>query len=159
MGAKAYKLPVPQLKSILDFLVVDRKGVSTKDDLVDLLLDFLGEPDESYLVGSKKSSDKKKSKSANKKSKGDDDDDEEEDEEAKEKESGDADDYSDVGDEKVDEGPPSDEMLRRWVRAYVRCHNMKNSTVKSALELASDKFGVDLSGKKQRIKEFLTEEM
>ena len=147
MGARAYKLPVPLIKSILDFLKVDRKGVSTKDDLVDLLLDFLGEPDEEFIVGSKKSTEKKKRK----KGRGD------EEAEAEEEKSGD--DYSDVGDERVEEGEPSDEMLRRWVRAYVRCHNMKNATVSSALVLATEKFGVDLSDKKQRFKELLTEEM
>ena len=150
MGARAYKLPVPLIKSILDFLKVDRKGVTTKDDLVDLLLDFLGEPDEEFIVGFKKSTEKKKRKKERTK-------DEKEDEKGGEEQSGD--DYSDIGDERVEEGEPSDEMLRRWVRAYVRCHNMKNATVTSALELATEKFGVDLSSKKQRFKELLTEEM
>jgi len=164
MGAKAYKLLLDQIKGLLDLLHVDRSSVTKKDDLIDLLLDFLGEPQDSYLIGeTKKGGRKTKAKSGKKKSrksKDGEDEEEESDEEGGKKKAGDADDdYSDIGDALVEEGEPSDDMLRRWVRAYVRCHNMKNSTVKSALDLASDKFGVDLSDKKQRFKELLTEEM
>eukprot|EP00568_Trieres_chinensis_P005106 CAMPEP_0183298668 /NCGR_PEP_ID=MMETSP0160_2-20130417/5629_1 /TAXON_ID=2839 ORGANISM="Odontella Sinensis, Strain Grunow 1884" /NCGR_SAMPLE_ID=MMETSP0160_2 /ASSEMBLY_ACC=CAM_ASM_000250 /LENGTH=56 /DNA_ID=CAMNT_0025460765 /DNA_START=32 /DNA_END=202 /DNA_ORIENTATION=- len=54
---------------------------------------------------------------------------------------------------------PSDKALRKWVRAYVRCFNLDKATTKHAIETASDKFGVDLTEKKTRIKELLTEEM
>lgn len=191
MGCKAYKLSIPQLKSILDLLVVDRYGKTTKDDLVDQLLDFLGEPRKSYLKKGGGSHRKSESKSKGKSKKGErveEGDEEEEEEEAEEEEEEaeedeeqeqeDADDvqegkkrkekgvadengYDDVGDEPVDaDGKmPSDEILRRWVRAFVRCHNMKSATIKKAVEIASEKFGVDMSGTKQRLKELLTEEM
>jgi len=177
MGAKAYKLAIPQIKAILDLLKVDRTKKVSKDDLVDLLLDFLGEPKKKFVKGggtkskkpaaaAKKSGKKKKTKKAAKKES--DDGEEEEDEEEEEEEAADDeeekpaaavpnDDYSDIGDEKIEDegGVPSDDVLRRWVRAYVRCHNMKKSTIKTALDLASDKFGVDLTEKKQRLKELL----
>ena len=138
---------------LLDVLAVDRSGIQKKDDLVDLLLDFLGEPQKRFLKGSKKGAGGKRGRAKH----GGDSDEEEEEAVESEKD----DDYSDVDDEKLEDGagPPSDEALRRWVRAYVRCHNMKNSTVKSALAIASEKFGVDLSDQKQRLKELLTEEM
>lgn len=175
MGARAYKLSIPQVKVILDFLTINRYGKQTKDDLVDLLLDFLGEPKKPLLKGaSPKKADKKKTKRVRKSKGGKDDEEEDEednegeneeiDEEDGEDENNDADDdadYDDVGDETVEQDGklPSDEVLRRWVRAYVRCHNMKTSTIKNALEIASDKFGVDMSEKKQRLKELLTDEM
>jgi len=181
MGAKAYKLAIPQIKAILDLLKVDRTKKVSKDDLVDLLLDFLGEPKKKFVKGggtkskkpasAAKKSGKKKTKKAAKKESGDgeEEEDEEEEEEEEEEAADDADeeekpaaavpndDYSDIGDEKIEDegGVPSDDVLRRWVRAYVRCHNMKKSTIKTALDLASDKFGVDLTEKKQRLKELL----
>lgn len=54
---------------------------------------------------------------------------------------------------------PSDEQLRQWVRAYVRCFNLEKVTIKHALEVAAEKFGVDLASKKDTLKELLTEEM
>lgn len=158
MGTKAYKLLLAQVKSIIDLLRLDRSEAKNKDELIDLLLDFLGEPQEEYLVDEPKKRSRKSKGKAGKKKAGKESEDEE-DEGGKGKSGVAEDDYSDIGDAKVEEGEPSDEMLRRWVRAYVRCHNMKKSTVKSALDLASDKFGVDLSDKKQRFKELLTEEM
>lgn len=53
---------------------------------------------------------------------------------------------------------PDDEELRMWVKAYVACHNMNKVTIKHALKLARDKFGVKMDSKKQTMKEFLTEE-
>lgn len=152
-----------------------------KDELVDALLDFLGEPSKERLKGvkAKKSVSKKKTKPKKSKASLDENevDNENEDNE---------DEYDDVGDDKVEEEEeeegddnvdgeeeqkgekakkkkvkkmPSDESLRKWVRAYVRCHNMKNSTIKNALEIAGDKFGVDLTEQKARLKELLTEEI
>lgn len=162
MGAKTYKMTVPLLKKICDFFAVDRASCNGKDALVDVLLDFLGEPSEDKLKGSSAAAAKPKGGGASKK-KG-------KSKKAEEEQDDDDDDYSDVGDEKVEaaaEGGdednsavmPSDDKLRKWVRAYVRCHNMKKSTIKHALEIAGDKFGVDLSEKKARLKELLTEEM
>ena len=162
-------------------LAVDRSGTTTKDNLVDLLLDFLGAPKRSFLKGSKKSV--KKGRPKKKKTDVDDgeeeeaEDDEEEEEAASKDEDDDggddddADGYSDIGDEPVEDvepaaagsgkevALPSDDVLRRWVRAYVRCHNMKHSTIKSALTIANEKFGCDLTELKPRLKELLTEEM
>jgi len=171
MGTKAYKLQIPQLKRILDMLAVDRSGTTNKDSLVDLLLDFLGAPKRSFLKGSKNSVKKGRPK---KKTDVDDGEEEEEEEEAANKDDDggdddDADGYSDIGDEPVEDveaagsgkevALPSDDVLRRWVRAYVRCHNMKHSTIKNALTIANEKFGCDLTEMKPRLKELLTEEM
>jgi hypothetical protein len=161
MGAKAYKLTIPQLKSVCDFLTIDRANHNSKDALVDALLDFLGEPEESYLKGSKKSSssaNKRQSRGGGKGKTG-----KAEAAAAAEPEK-DGSDYSDVGDDQVEEdvaaaAKVTDEALRKWVRAYVRCHNMKKSTIKQAIEIASEKFGVDVSDKKNTLKELLTEEM
>jgi hypothetical protein len=153
MGQKAYKLGVPQLRNLCDFFSVDRTGYQGKDSLVDALLDFLGEPDEEKMKGTtvqeKKGQKGKKGKA--KKS---------------EDEAGDRE-YDDVDDEKLPNAEldaknnemPSDDMLRKWVRAYVRCHNMKKSSVKDAMTIASEKFGVDISAQKARLKELLTEEI
>lgn len=160
MGAKTYKMTVPVLKKLCDFFAIDRTNSNGKDILVDVLLDFLGEPSETLLKGASggkatRTDSKSSSKETGKAKKGDD----EEVEEAEE----DAGEYSDVGDEKVEaaaEGElPSDDALRMWVRAYVRCHNMQNSTLKHALEVAGEKFGVDLTEKKSRLKELLSDEM
>lgn len=72
--------------------------------------------------------------------------------------------YDDVDDVRIADatGPgtmPSDDMLRRWVRAYVRCHNMKKATMRNAMDVASVKFGVDMSERKNDIRELLVEEL
>jgi hypothetical protein len=54
---------------------------------------------------------------------------------------------------------PSDEALRQWVKAYIVCFDMNSATTKHAIQTASGKFGVDLSGKKNTIKEMLADEM
>ena len=53
----------------------------------------------------------------------------------------------------------TDKAFRRWVQAYVACFNMDKTTIKHAMETASDKSGIDLKGKKAKIRQFLTEEM
>ena len=53
---------------------------------------------------------------------------------------------------------PSDDVLRTWVRAFVACHNMSTATLRNAIEIASSKFGVDMKGKKETLKMFITEE-
>ena len=100
------------------------------------LLDFLGEPTEDRLKGSSKT---KKAAATT----------------SQTKSSGNDEDY-----EAIEPGTmPNDAQLRQWTRAYVRCFNMESVTIKSALEVAGDKFGVDLSSKKQRLKELIAEEM
>jgi hypothetical protein len=54
---------------------------------------------------------------------------------------------------------PSDGALRQWVKAYIVCFDMNRATTKHAIQTASEKFGIDLSGKKNTIKEMLADEM
>ena len=54
---------------------------------------------------------------------------------------------------------PGDTELRRWVIAFLNCYNMEKATIKVALEVASDRFGVDMSSKKETIKRMLAEEL
>jgi len=54
---------------------------------------------------------------------------------------------------------PNDAALRQWVKAYIVCFDMNKATTKHAIQTASEKFGVDLSGKKNTIKEMLADEM
>jgi hypothetical protein len=130
-------LQVKQLKKLCDVFAIDRSGITDKDSLVETLLDFLSEPDEKLTKGGKKKPTKNKSTSSSKSK---------------------ADPFSD--DEEIVEGEmPSDKQLRSWVRAYVRCFNTSKKTLKDAMNIAEEKFGIDLSDKKQRIKELLTEEI
>ncbi len=46
MSLRAFKLQLPEIKFLLHFFCVDKKGVTEKDKLIELLLDFLGVPDE-----------------------------------------------------------------------------------------------------------------
>ena len=132
----------------------------TKDELADRLLDFLGEPNESWVkVDADESKKKKKSKKepASKKT--------------KKATSAAASKKRKSVSKKVTEDPfalmkahvrgdkPSDKTLRQWVKAYVVCFDMDKATTKHAVQTASDKFGVDMTSKKNRIKEILTEEL
>ena len=53
----------------------------------------------------------------------------------------------------------SDKALRRWVKAYVACFNMDKATIQHAIITASDKFGVNIASKKEKLKQMLTEEL
>jgi hypothetical protein len=163
MSTKAFKLTVPLIKKLCDLFHVDRFKLENKDALVDALLDFLGAPSEDQLKGGKKSKKAAAAAAASAKSSGgkkkkkvtasaERDDVEEDDEDGT-----DDDDDDDVPLKKGE--LPSDEALRKWVRAYVRCFNLKKATVKHAIATASDKFGVDVSKKKALLKELLTSEM
>uniref|UniRef100_A0A7S2SBY4 DEK-C domain-containing protein n=2 Tax=Eucampia antarctica TaxID=49252 RepID=A0A7S2SBY4_9STRA len=181
MATRAYKMTIPLLKSLCDLFDVDRipvegKAVVDKDTLIDRLLDFLGAPDTKYLKTPKKKVSPKKRKISSIKSKTPTpkkkkvrkeigkkakqqeaihDESETEDEM-------DVDSEMDADSEESEEEVvkmPTDKLLRKWVRAYVNCFNLDKATTKHAIETASDRFGVDLSGKKARIKELLTEEM
>jgi hypothetical protein len=118
---------------------VDRFKVNTKDDMIEVLLNFLGSPSGKLLKGSQtrtadEGSSSKKSKK--KKSEG-------------------LDDY-----EEIEQGStPTETQLRQWVRAYVRCFNTDKVTLKDAMSIAEDKFGVGLKEFKELIKLLLTEEM
>jgi hypothetical protein len=54
---------------------------------------------------------------------------------------------------------PTEEVLRAWVRSYVACFNLDKATTKHAIITCSEKFGVDMSKKKQHIKQLLAEEL
>jgi hypothetical protein len=174
MGAKAYKLTLPQLKSLCDFFGVDRRSVTSKDDVVDQLLDFLSEPSAETLVSSTKkkgakNAKKKKSKRNFSKAKNDGAGDSEDDDDKDDVIDKDDPDYDDVDDDKLkveDEGTngkstkiPNQDKLRKWVRAYVRCFHETKLTVNHALEIASEKFGVDLTPKKAELRKLLIDEL
>ena len=157
-GEKARKISNPGLKNLCDFFDIDRSATDgekvDKDFLVDRLLDFLADPSEeltkTWIKENKKKAAAKKKKAAKA-------------EAGKKKvakeESSDEEDKEDMFEEVDGQKLPTDKALKRWVKAYVRCFNLDKATTKHAMETASDKFGVDLKPKKQRMKELLTEAM
>lgn len=169
MGIKAHKLKVAQIKELCDFFAVDRSGRHDKDSLVDCLLDFLGEPTLERVKSGGKSIAKKAKEAPTKKKKK-----ETTPKKKKVAKTGDESDETESEDETADEvkesptkalmSPkkgitPTDALLRRWVHAFVQCYDMEKATVKVALKIAGEKFGVDLSDQKTRMKELLTEEL
>lgn len=134
--------------------------MKTKEELVDRVCDFLGNPSDLLAkhpeVAESSSNGKKKAPPKKKTAKG-----------TKGKTSG--------GTKKVPEAvpkdpfalvkdhtkgeKPTDDAMRQWVRAYVVCFDMDSATTKHAIMTASTKFGVDLAPSKGRIKELLAEEM
>ncbi|KAL3929332.1 MAG: hypothetical protein SGBAC_012257 [Bacillariaceae sp.] len=54
---------------------------------------------------------------------------------------------------------PSDAAIRQWVQAYVTCFDMSAATAKHAMETASAKFGVNLTDRKDLIREFIVSEI
>jgi DEK C terminal domain len=187
MSAKAFKLTTPAIKKLIDLLHLDRAGRSTKEDLIDLLLDFLGEPSDELLKSTspkkkgKTTSGKKRKNAASKRSKDNDEgDDEEEDDDdydeeevkrkktskkaassSKSKKAGRVveDDNAPLVAPNMSE-MPSDDILRQWVRAYITVFNMEKATVNHAMEALSEKFGgMDMTSKKPTIRQFLSEEM
>ena len=157
-GEKARKISNPGLKNLCDFFDIDRSATDgekvDKDFLVDRLLDFLADPSEeltkTWIKENKKKAAAKKKKAAKA-------------EAGKKKvakeDSSDEEDKEDMFEEVDGQKLPTDKALKRWVKAYVRCFNLDKATTKHAMETASDKFGVDLKPKKQRMKELLTEAM
>lgn len=165
MSTKAYKMTIPLIKKLCDLFHVDRFKLESKDDLIDALLDFLGAPSEDQLKGGKKSKKVAAAATASAKSGGSKKSKKaaastERDDVVEEEEEDNDDDEDDDDDAPLKKGElPSDEALRKWVRAYVRCFNLKKATIKHAVATASDKFGVDVSKKKSLLKELLTNEM
>ena len=156
-GEKARKISNPGLKNLCDFFDIDRSATDgekvDKDFLVDRLLDFLADPSEeltkTWIKENKKKAAAKKKKAAKA----------EAGKKKVAKESSDEEDEEDMFEEVDGQKLPTDKALKRWVKAYVRCFNLDKATTKHAMETASDKFGVDLKPKKQRMKELLTEAM
>jgi len=170
---KAFKLTVAQLKNLITLFDVHTEA-SDKETLIDNLLDFLGAPDAKLTKGfmkkknpkspitttkKRKASGEEKSSSKKKKLK-----------KAEENVIEDEDDYEDYDDEGMDveihtpttndgKKMPSDSKLRKWVKAYVGCFNLDKATTKHAIETASDKFGVNMSSKKAKIKMLLADEL
>jgi flagellar biosynthesis GTPase FlhF len=158
MSVRAFKLSIPALKKICDVFDIDRTKKTSKDDLVDCLLDFLGAPD-AKLTNTKKVDSKPKAKTPKQaKKKKAKKQEESEEEDSQEKEESEEESEQKDSDDKVEKGKmPSDKALRKWVHAYVACFNLEKATTKHALETASDRFGVDLSSKKDLLKELLTD--
>jgi ribosomal protein L12E/L44/L45/RPP1/RPP2 len=173
MGEKAFNLKVGEVRDLCDFFALDRSGVNAKAELIDRLLDFLSEPSAEHVKGNKAAakasssaskrkggSGKKKKKDDSSEEESDEDDEEEEEEEETEatpkkgkKEKG-------VDLHKVEKGKvPTDDTLRAWVKCFVQCYDLEKASIKVALQVAGDKFGVDLGDKKDLLKEMLAEAM
>jgi hypothetical protein len=131
--------------------------LKTKEELVDRLCDFLGNPSDllakppaepkSSTNGQKKATPKKKSAARKKAGTT-----------KKAPAAEQKDPFALVKDHTKGE-KPSDDALRQWVKAYVVCFDMDSATTKHAIMTASTKFGVELAPSKGRIKELLAEEM
>lgn len=172
MCQKAYKLKIPELRILCDFFGISRSEAKDKDGLVDALLDFLGEPCEKYLKGKRGTPSKKASRKLNK---GKEDEEEEEDDDDENRDEDSDKEIEDSEEEvkkkkSIEKGSgtkkttpaatskgkmPSDSELREWVKAYVKCHHMGKSTIKQAIEIASEKFEIDITPAKRKIKDFL----
>lgn len=170
-ATKAHQFKIPLLKSLCDLFDISRqyapgsKKLPDKEGLVDLLLDFLGAPNASLTKsaqakpkrGPSKSPKKTSTEDTPKKKRGRPPKKKvEEDVEMAEAEVVEEEDVDEVIDGKT---IPSEKKLRNWVKAYVNCFNLEKATTNHAIETASDKFGVDLACKKDKIKDLLSEEM
>jgi len=160
MSQKAYKLTIANLKSLCELFDINVKAFD-KDTLVDNLLDFLGSPNEKLTKektptprkrGRPRKSDttspapaspSKKAKTKKTKTNGEDD------------ESSGAMEFNKADVMDGDGTEPSERKLKQWVQAYVTCFNLDKASVKHAIETASDKFGLDMSAHKGKIKGFL----
>lgn len=160
MSQKAYKLTIANLKSLCELFDINVKAFD-KDTLVDNLLDFLGSPNEK-LTKEKTPTPRKRGrprksdttaptpaspskKAKTKKTKTNEEDDE----------SFGAMEFNKADVMDGDGTEPSERKLKQWVQAYVTCFNLDKASVKHAIETASDKFGVDMSAHKGKIKGFL----
>ena len=177
VSQRAYKLKLQEVKRLCDFFHVDRSHKATKEDLVDVLLNFLGEIDLSLLKSANNKNNRSKNvkkptgsekavakanASANASNLEDiqcDSEDDKEDHEEDGVGEGEEDDRNYDSEKAARPKAVSDKALRNWVKAYISCFNMDKATIKHAIETASDKFGVDLKDKKLKIKQLLTEEM
>lgn len=158
MGQRAYKLKVSDIKKICDFLGIDRSGVKDKDTFVDILLDFLGEPGDKLLKFKEESRKNKRKSQAVEDDDDSDDETESEDSEVRPKKGKPSPKKSKSSKKsKSKTRMPTDGELRRWVNAYILCHNMEKSTLKHALEIAGEKFGVNLTSEKAKLKQFLAD--
>lgn len=179
----AHQMTVPLLKALCDLFDISRipapgtKTVPGKEGLVDLLLDFLGAPhvkmtksanqsngSGSGSNGSNGTGGKKKRGPGRPRKKKPEEEEEEDEDVDMDMEDDEAE--AEVVEESEDEDEvvdgvtlPSAKKLKKWVEAYVTCFSLEKATTNHAIETASDKFGVDLVCKKEKIKELLAEAM
>ncbi len=121
-----------------------------KENMIDKLLDYLGEPDESVVKKAEPAEAKKKAAAKPKKKAA-----------AKPRAvapKAPEDPFSLIKDYKKGK-LPSDKAMRQWVKAYIVCVDMETATTKDAVLTATAKFGVDMARKKARIKQLLAEEI
>ena len=143
-----------QVKQLCDIFHVERHSEDgkplNKEDTIENLLDFLGQPHADFIArhnrAEKKSIPKKKATPKKKKSP------------TKNAKATLGESFQLVRGHKKGK-MPSDDTLRQWVKAYIVCFDMDSATTKHAIKTASDKFGVDLTGSKDRIKELLADEI
>ncbi|GKY96750.1 hypothetical protein MPSEU_000634400 [Mayamaea pseudoterrestris] len=145
-STKAYMLRVSEIKVICDALAINRRGRHDKDSLIACLLNFLGVPSEDALIAIESNSSSTANSPATKKRKRD-----------RKNTAGDDDEES-PNENAATCKLPSDLELRQWVRAFIHCYNMDKLTLKAAITIASDKFGVDMTQTKERMKAMLVEE-
>ena len=156
-STKAYKLRVGDVKRLCDLLAVDRNGRNDKTALVNALLDFVAVPGKEALVQANKrtAGGRKRSSSSPLKKRPRRDSNEKDETQAAAASDSDESAYEEPSKGEM----PSDSELRKWVQAFVRCYNMENVSLKVAIEIASDKFGVDIAPLKETLKILLTEEL
>lgn len=143
MSIKAYKLTTQELKMICDFFALDRGGRNTKDSLVELVLDFLEEPNDELC----KQPPKKREKPSSSSKKGGED-----------STSSSSSPSKRIKLNYTKGTMPSDAAIKTWVHAFAICHDMDQTTIKDAMKVANEKFGIDLKEKKSLIKECFAEE-
>lgn len=151
MSTRAFKLRINEIRTLCDFFSVDLSSEGDKallkEELIDRLCDFLGNPQESMVKEKTSlSSSAKKSRDTEVSS----------DPKDSKKRKGNP--YSLIKNYKKGK-IPSDGELRAWVMAYIVCVDLDTATVKEAISMASAKFGVNLKPKKVRIKELIGEVM
>lgn len=153
MSKRAYALNKAQIIDLCKFFALTLETTKEepkmdKDTCIDRLLDFLGAPHKDWLASSvEETSGGKRSagKTVTKKK-------------APPKVATRTD-YQIVKKAIAAGKPPSEDVLRAWVRAYVACFNLDKATTKHAIITCSEKFGVDMSKRKQEIKQLLAEEL
>lgn len=160
MSKKAYALNKAQIVDLCHFFNLTLETTKDepkmdKDTCIDRLLDFLGGPHKDWLIPEEAT---KKTTPAPKKTTM---------KAAAPKKAtappppkySTKSDYSKIKDATGKGKVPNEEVLRAWVRAYVACFNLDKATTKHAIITCSEKFGVDMSKRKQHIKQLLAEEL
>jgi len=153
MSKRAYALNKAQIVDLCNFFALTLETTNEepkmdKDTCIDRLLDFLGAPHKDWLASSVKEPSTGKKSTSNPVTK----------KKAAPKATTQSD-YQKVKKAIATGKVPSEDVLRSWVRAYVACFNLDKATTKHAIITCSEKFGVDMSKRKQQIKQLLAEEL